>query len=67
MAKKILIHIILNNSIYKVYQKHFLCTIPAPDSSYSAYDIHMLANEVNPDKIEPPIHTENLLSGGATT
>jgi hypothetical protein len=48
-------------------QKHFLCTIPAPDSSYSAYEIHMLVNELNPDKIEPPIHTENLLSGGATT
>jgi hypothetical protein len=27
----------------------------------------MLANELNPDNIEPPIHTENLLSGGATT
>jgi len=27
----------------------------------------MLANELKPDKIEPPIQTENLLSGGATT
>jgi len=27
----------------------------------------MLANEDNPDKIEPPIQTENLLSGGAIT
>jgi len=29
--------------------------------------IHILENEDNPDKMEPPIQTENLLSGGATT
>lgn len=59
------IDLIINSEFF--IQKHFLCTIPAPDSSYSAWVIHMLEKELNPDKIDPPIHTENLLSGGATT
>merc|ERR1719263_2194013 len=48
-------------------QKHFLCTIVGPDSSYSPLEIHICWNVLNDDKIEPPIHTEYLRSGGATT
>jgi hypothetical protein len=50
-----------------MYQKHFLWTICAPDSSYSACEIHMVLKELSPERMLPPIHTENLLSGGATT
>jgi len=39
----------------------------APDSSYSALVIHIAWKVDNEDKIDPPIHTENFLSGGATT
>merc|ERR1712024_92142 len=38
-----------------------------PDSSYSALEIHMDWNVDSDDRIEPPIHTEYLRSGGATT
>src|SRR6056297_241449 len=38
-----------------------------PDSSYSALEIHMLWKVESEDKIEPPIQTEYLRSGGATT
>ena len=48
--------------ISKMYQKHFLCTIDSPESSKSSFVIHMVANVLNEDKIEPPIHTENFLS-----
>merc|ERR1712125_181145 len=48
-------------------QKHFLCTMVGPDSSYSPLEIHICWKVLNEDKIEPPIHTEYLRSGGATT
>merc|ERR1711970_117150 len=48
-------------------QKHFLWTIVGPDSSYSPLEIHICWNVLNDDKIEPPIQTEYLRSGGATT
>merc|ERR1719321_2364602 len=48
-------------------QKHFLCTIVGPDSSYSPFVIHICWNVLRDDKIEPPIHTEYFRSGGATT
>merc|ERR1712061_759793 len=48
-------------------QKHVLWTIVGPDSSYSPFEIHICWNVLNDDKIEPPIHTEYLRSGGATT
>merc|ERR1739845_265218 len=48
-------------------QKHFLWTMVGPDSSYSPLVIHDCWNVLNEDKIEPPIHTEYLRSGGATT
>lgn len=48
-------------------QKHFLWTIPAPDSSYSALVTHMDEKLEREDNKDPPIQTENFLSGGATT
>jgi len=38
-----------------------------PLSSYSLLVIHMLWNVDNDERIDPPIHTEYFLSGGATT
>merc|ERR1739840_86385 len=48
-------------------QKHLRCTIVGPDSSYSCFEIHICWNVLSEDKIDPPIHTEYLRSGGATT
>merc|ERR1712066_827161 len=48
-------------------QKHFLCTMVGPDSSYSPFEIHICWKVLKDDKIDPPIHTEYLRSGGATT
>merc|ERR1712192_96916 len=48
-------------------QKHFLCTMVGPDSSYSPLEIHICWNVLREDKMDPPIHTEYLRSGGATT
>merc|ERR1719359_2415954 len=48
-------------------QKHFLCTIVGPDSSYSPFEIHICWKVLKDDRIDPPIHTEYLRSGGATT
>merc|ERR550525_732099 len=48
-------------------QKHFLWTIVGPDSSYSPLEIHICWKVLRDDRIDPPIHTEYLRSGGATT
>merc|ERR1712224_783852 len=48
-------------------QKHFLCTIVGPDSSYSPFEIHICWKVLSDERMEPPIHTEYLRSGGATT
>merc|ERR1712124_40265 len=48
-------------------QKHFLWTIVGPDSSYSPFEIHICWKVLNEDKIDPPIQTEYLRSGGAIT
>merc|ERR1712050_711702 len=48
-------------------QKHFLWTMVGPDSSYSPFEIHICWKVLNDERIEPPIHTEYLRSGGATT
>merc|ERR1711877_24003 len=48
-------------------QKHFRWTIVGPDSSYSPFEIHICWNVLKDDKIDPPIQTEYLRSGGATT
>merc|ERR1719379_1073284 len=51
----------------KVHQKHLRCTIVGPDSSYSPFEIHICWKVDREDKIDPPIQTEYLRSGGATT
>merc|ERR1740138_410544 len=51
----------------KCGQKHFLCTMVGPDSSYSPLEIHICWKVLRDDKIDPPIQTEYLRSGGATT
>merc|ERR1740120_461166 len=48
-------------------QKHFLCTMEGPDSSYSPLEIHICWKVEREERMEPPIHTEYLRSGGATT
>jgi actin-related protein len=40
--------------------------MPGPDSSYSSLVIHISWNVLSDDKMDPPIHTEYLRSGGAT-
>merc|ERR1719502_2499987 len=55
------------NALVLKPQKHFLCTMVGPDSSYSALEIHICWKVLNEERIEPPIHTEYLRSGGATT
>merc|ERR1719379_1964540 len=49
------------------HQKHFLWTIVGPDSSYSCFEIHICWNVLREDRMDPPIQTEYLRSGGATT
>eukprot|EP00931_Biecheleriopsis_adriatica_P112090 TRINITY_DN8660_c0_g1_i5.p1 TRINITY_DN8660_c0_g1~~TRINITY_DN8660_c0_g1_i5.p1 ORF type:complete len:128 (-),score=22.30 TRINITY_DN8660_c0_g1_i5:3-335(-) len=48
-------------------QKHLRCTIEGPLSSYSPFEIHICWNVLREDRMEPPIHTLYLRSGGATT
>merc|ERR1712062_240094 len=48
-------------------QKHLRWTIVGPLSSYTPLLIHICWKVLNEDKIEPPILTEYLRSGGATT
>jgi len=62
----------IQHSDYLLYkagnaQKHFLCTMVGPDSSYSPLEIHICWNVLSEERIEPPIQTEYLRSGGATT
>merc|ERR550525_1684114 len=40
-------------------------TVPGPDTSYSAFVIHISAEVLSEAQMEPPIHTEYLRSGGA--
>merc|ERR1712232_100747 len=56
-----------NKNAKDAAQKHFLCTIVGPDSSYSPLEIHCCWKVLRDERIEPPIHTEYLRSGGATT
>ena len=42
-------------------------TMAGPDSSYSALEIHIDWKVESDERMEPPIHTEYLRSGGATT
>merc|ERR1740115_360919 len=54
-------------TLHVITQKHFLCTIVGPDSSYSPLEIHICWKVLKDDRMEPPIHTEYFRSGGATT
>merc|ERR1719272_2738422 len=56
-----------SDSKFRGAQKHFLCTIVGPDSSYSPLEIHICWKVLSDDRMDPPIHTEYLRSGGATT
>jgi len=38
-----------------------------PDSSYSAFEIHIVWKVLSELRMDPPIHVEYLRSGGATT
>merc|ERR1712151_775562 len=46
-------------------QKHLRCTMEGPLSSYSCFEIHICWKVESEERIEPPIHTEYLRSGGA--
>ena len=48
-----------------IIQKHFLWTIDGPESSYSCFEIHICWKVESDAKMDPPIHTEYLRSGGA--
>merc|ERR1719487_2329004 len=48
-------------------QKHLRWTIVGPDSSYSCFEIHICWKVLREDRMDPPIHTLYLRSGGATT
>merc|ERR1712056_4280 len=48
-------------------QKHFRWTMVGPDSSYSPLEIPICWKVLSDERMEPPIHTEYLRSGGATT
>merc|ERR1739848_659886 len=50
-----------------ITQKHLRCTMVGPLSSYSCLEIHICWKVEREDRIDPPIHTEYLRSGGATT
>merc|ERR1711877_6965 len=54
-------------STKQIAQKHFLCTMVGPLSSYSPFEIHNCWKVLNEERMEPPIHTEYFRSGGATT
>merc|ERR1712146_437308 len=45
--------------------KHLRWTIDGPDSSYSSLEIHICWKVDSEARMEPPIHTEYLRSGGA--
>merc|ERR1719473_149229 len=46
-------------------QKHLRCTIDGPLSSYSCLEIHICWKVESDERMEPPIHTLYLRSGGA--
>merc|ERR1712129_84212 len=58
---------IRHKQICTVAQKHLRCTMVGPDSSYSPFEIHICWNVDKELRMDPPIHTEYLRSGGATT
>merc|ERR1712054_212578 len=67
MLRNPLVKLRVPSSTSRGAQKHLRWTIVGPDSSYSCLEIHICWNVLKEDRIEPPIHTEYLRSGGATT
>merc|ERR1719410_863470 len=66
MLRSSLLFILIIIILFEKLQKHFRCTMPGPLSSYSSFEIHISWKVLSEDRIEPPIHTEYLRSGGAT-
>merc|ERR1719410_1085455 len=66
MLRSSLLFILIIIILFEKLQKHFRCTMPGPLSSYSSLDIHISWKVLSEDRMEPPIHTEYLRSGGAT-
>merc|ERR1719499_330706 len=58
---------IRHNYLSARYQKHLRWTMLGPLSSYSPFEIHICWKVEREERIDPPIHTEYLRSGGATT
>merc|ERR1739844_173976 len=54
-----------NNKNEDIAKKHFLWTMDGPHSSYSCLVIHICWKVEREAKMDPPIHTEYFLSGGA--
>lgn len=54
-------------SLYYFYQKHFLWTKEGPFSWYSCLVMNIGKKLLSEARIEPPIHEENLRSGGSNT
>merc|ERR1719482_740797 len=46
-------------------RKHLRWTIEGPDSSYSCFELHICWKVESDERMEPPIQTEYLRSGGA--
>merc|ERR1719238_2335448 len=50
---------------FRYAQKHLRWTMEGPDSSYSCFEIHICWKVESDERMEPPIQTEYLRSGGA--
>lgn len=53
------------SELVRFNQKHFRWTMVGPDSWYSCFVIHIVWNVERVLRMDPPIHTEYFLSGGA--
>ncbi|KAJ5066828.1 protein-coupled receptor gpr1 [Anaeramoeba ignava] len=58
---------ILKSILKSINQIHFRSITLGPNSSYSSFEIHHGWKSPNDPKIDPPIQTEILRSGGAVT
>ena len=47
------------------HQNDFLCSAAAPSSANSSRDTHIFLKVVSAARMDPPIHVDNCLSGGA--
>merc|ERR1712145_24526 len=51
--------------VHQAVKKHLRWTMEGPHSSYSCLEIHICWKVEREARMEPPIQTENFLSGGA--